>query len=170
MTFADPDLADWLNSRFVLAWVNVAPDRGEESGEDQPRYAPEEIAAYPEGGGGENIRTYFCSPEGDVRHTITGFWRPQAFRLEAERALDYCSSKPGRAAARLKLLEDAEILEKAHPEEKGKPIRDSGILRRCAALRLLGEIYQQTEPLIGKPVAPILDQVIQEKARVKEFV
>ncbi len=177
VTFVDPELAEWLNAHFVLAWVDTAPGRAGGSATAQPPYALEEIAAYPEGGGGENIRTYYCTPDGVVRHAITGFWRPEAFRLEADRALERylrarepSFAKIERAAVRAKLLEEADALEKAHPEERAKPIRESGVLRKAAALRLMGDLYQKTEPLLGKRVGPILDEVIQENAVGKEIV
>jgi adenylate kinase family enzyme len=46
------------------------------------------------------------------------------------------------------MLQEADAIEKAHPGEKGKPIRESEALRKAAALRLMGDRYQETEPLL----------------------
>ena len=172
MTFADPEFADWLNERFVLAWIDLAPLCAGGEAEAQLRHPPEEIAAYPEGGGGENIRAWFCAPDGDIRHALTGFWRPAAFRLEAERALErYLKAKEAlfakaeRGSVRRRMLEEADALERAHPEEKAKPVLESEILRKAAALRRMGELYRKTEPQVGKTVAGVLDEAIRQNPR-----
>ena len=75
VTFADEALVDWLNETYVLAWFDLKPDESESSiGKPlQPVYAAEEIAAYPEGGGGANLRTLFCAPDGKIRHALQGW-------------------------------------------------------------------------------------------------
>ena len=72
VTFADPRVVDLLNDRYVVVWNNHSADRNEKG--EQARYSSEEMAAYPEGGGGTNLYTVIAAPDGTVLNVLTGYW------------------------------------------------------------------------------------------------
>ncbi len=89
VTFADAKVVDCLRDRFILVWHNQSPDLYAETGnQDKPSAA--QAAAYPEGGGGGNVRSYFCSPNGTVATYLEGFWQPASYLREAKAAADIC--------------------------------------------------------------------------------
>ncbi|MBI2921111.1 MAG: hypothetical protein HYY18_08515 [Planctomycetes bacterium] len=170
VTFANTELADHLNANFVLVWFNHAPQFLEgqaPEGQSQPAYTPEEIAAYPEGGGGGNIRAFYCRPDGVIAHATQGWWGPATLRAEADRALGFLRATDpddARTEARARLLADADRLETADPAERERPLRDAPNRRRAAALRLLAQSYTEGKALLGQPVAPVLDRIVEENA------
>lgn len=162
VTFADKELCAWMNKTFVLAWYDVKPSDVQVDGNLQPVYSQEEIAAYPEGGGGANIRAIFCSPEGVVRHGIQGWWPAASFREECNRGLECATSKSIDAARDIRAKATAELtgaakdLAAKNPEEMRKPVRESAIARKIAALRLRASWIGQVEGAIGQEAAAVL--------------
>ncbi|KAF0245254.1 MAG: hypothetical protein FD180_1801 [Planctomycetota bacterium] len=163
VTFADADLCAWMNRTFVLAWYDIKPEATAAGlGALQPTYSREEIAAYPEGGGGTNVRAVFCSPEGIVRHATQGWWPAGRFREECERGLACAGAKSLDAAKDLRargadeLIKAANELAAANPEEMRRPVRESAVARRVAALRLRATTYAQMEGAIGQEAVIVL--------------
>lgn len=168
VTFADEDLSAWMNRTFVLAWYDVKPeDSVAMAGAPQPVYSREEIAAYPEGGGGANVRTVFCSPEGVIRHAVQGWWPAARFREECDRGLACATAKSTDAARDLRAKGAEELnkaawdLEAANPEEMKKPIRESAIARKVAALRLRAATFAQLDSTIGQEAAVVVDEWLE---------
>ncbi|MEK7469815.1 MAG: hypothetical protein AAB074_20795 [Planctomycetota bacterium] len=163
VTFADEALCDWMKKTFVLAWYDIKPEATAAGlGALQPTYSNEEIAAYPEGGGGTNIRAVFCSPEGIVRHAIQGWWSASLFREECERGLACATAKSLdgakdlRASGADELNKSAEDLAAANPDEMKRPVRESTVARRIAALRLRATTFAQMESVMGQEAAMVL--------------
>jgi hypothetical protein len=137
VTFADPRVVDLMNERFVVVWNNHSMDQTTRG--VQATYSKEEMAAYPEGGGGNNLHTVVAASDGTVLNSISGYWSADTLLEE----LEFCrgltaENRAERQVARAKSLR-AEItrLEEAHPEEMRKRPKDSAIVRRKAALNLL---------------------------------
>jgi hypothetical protein len=163
VTFADADLCSWMNRTFVLAWYDVKPEETAAAlGALQPVYSKEEIAAYPEGGGGANVRAVFCSPDGIIRHATQGWWPVERFREECERGLDCATVKSLDAAKDLRakgveeLNKAADELAAANPGEMKKPVRESAISRRVASLRLRATTYAQMDSVMGQEAVIVL--------------
>jgi hypothetical protein len=89
VTFAEPELVDYLNRHFVLVWHNQSPELYAEGGKQETPSASQ-AAAYPEGGGGGNVRCYFCSADGRVATYLEGYWQPASFLTEAKSASEIC--------------------------------------------------------------------------------
>lgn len=169
VTFADEDLCAWLNRKFVLAWFDVKPDSAVEGlAPLQHEYSSEEIAAYPEGGGGANIRTLICTPKGVVRHALEGWWPAEKFREECERGIA-CAGTDSveeavaiRAKGELGLDAAAEVLAQQNPEEMSRPIRESAVARRVAALHLRATSCRIMDSAIGQNVQPLMGEYLED--------
>jgi len=137
MTFTDRRLMDLLNEKFVVVWHNQDPERTARG--TQASYSQAEIAAYPQGGGGNNLHTVVAAPDGTVLEILKGYWSADTLLEELEFALGLTrENRLERHAARRKALEqEAAALAAEHPEEAGKRVKNSPILRRKAGLELL---------------------------------
>lgn len=171
VTFADEELSAWLNRTFVLAWYDVKAAESEFEpgiGALQPVYTEEQLAAYPEGGGGSNIRTVFCAPDGTIRHAVQGWWPAKAFREECERGLACATAKSLEASNALRskgaagLQLDADALAAKNPDEMKRPVRESEIARRVAALRLRATSFQAYDGAMGQVAASVLADWAEE--------
>src|ERR1051326_155217 len=85
VTFADPKIVDLLNEKFVVVWNNHNVDRTAKG--FQATYSTPEIAAYPEGGGGNNLYTIVAAPDGTLLHSLRGYWSASILRDELDFAL-----------------------------------------------------------------------------------
>jgi hypothetical protein len=143
-TFADPRIADLLRRRFVVVWHNQDPTR-DQRGPQAPCSAAE-MAAYPEGGGAENL-TIIAASDGTVLDVLKGYWSVDTFLEELEFALTLTPENRDRQlAVRLQALRrQAAQLAAEHPEEAGKRVKDSPILRRKASLQLLAACHAPGE-------------------------
>lgn len=137
VVFADPRVVDLLNERFVVVWNNHNLDQTARG--KQASYTAAEMAAYPEGGGGNNLHTIVAAPDGMLLGSLRGFWSAPTLVEELKFSLGLTlENRLERQAARLKTLQaEAANLDTDHPEESGKRVKDSPILRRKAALNLL---------------------------------
>lgn len=143
LTFADPKVVDAVNDGFVAVWHNHNPERSLEGA--QATYSREEAAAYPEGGGGNNLHTVIATPAGTVLQSLTGYWSPEVFlrELEFARGLTPSNRAARREARGNALQEESARLLAEHPEEAGRRVRESPLLRRRAALLLLATNYEE---------------------------
>jgi len=173
VTFADPDLIEWMNGAFVLLWSDARPidEQVAEPGEIQPVYTPEELAAYPDGGGGRNLRTVFVRPDGSYLHGLHGWWPAALFREECDRALRLLAiPEPGEAAARQLadmdgLDAEAARLRRDQPAEFRKPVGQSPVARRAAALELLArEARTLREETRGSTLETMLESFREENS------
>ncbi len=167
MTFADDKVVDTLNSKFVLAWSNHAVD-GEGGGEAavQPKWSEEELARYPEGGGGGNVRTYIAFPDGRVIHYIQGWFQPERFLEELHLALSI--SENGAVAEHeghaKKHLEEQRRIEKEQPGEMSKPFEQSAKRREHARLGLQAELHRGASGVLLQPIQGVLEAVRRENS------
>jgi len=169
VTFADPKVVDFLNKRFVVTWNNHSHERPA-AGQQAP-YSSAEIAAYPEGGGGNNLVTVIAAPDGTVLNSFPGYWTVETFLQELDFSLGLTrENAAGRRAERMHSLQDqAAKLLKSNPEEAGKRIKDSPVLRRKAALELLALCYQPALLLENQPIESLL-ATFAERSRGRVFV
>jgi hypothetical protein len=147
-TFGDRQVIRTLQRDFVLLWHNQSPDLSEK-GEQAPA-TDEQVKAYPEGAGGSNLVTYFADPSGKVVYRLTGFWRPERFQSELKFARDLAGKVKDEQPEKLpKVLADEHTLkakavtgeraelQRKHPAEFTKPVRESDVRKKDAALGLL---------------------------------
>ena len=179
-TFADEQLVQNLRQQVVAVWHD---QNGALNGKGlalnctpQPaQTAPTEamIKAYPVGGGGGNLRTYFCAPSGKIVHYLEGYWPAKQFAAEVRYAqAQYRAMKETPAGTMPKTLaanlskeiaaieaERAGLVER-HPAEFKKPFPQSEIRRRHASLGLKVKAYRDAIKLAGKDVSPVLAQLM----------
>ena len=155
--FADEKIVDFLNENFILAWNNHSPDRN--TGPAQ-QYTPAQCKAYPEGGGAGNLRTYFVGSDGVIVGELQGFWSAARYLAEAKFALTLTkANRQLKHAERAKAIrEEASKLAKENPGEMRKPVRNSEIRKRVAALQLLARWHQNPT---GQKIVALLAQVRQ---------
>lgn len=147
-TFGDRQVIRTLQRDFVLLWHNQ--HAGEVLKGEQAAPTAEQVKAYPEGAGGSNVVTYFAEPGGKVVYKLTGFWRPDRYLSELKFARDLTGNVkdekpeklPGVLAEELKVRAKAVTDERAklvdkYPEEFKKPVRESEVRKKDAALGLL---------------------------------
>ena len=171
VTFADLKLALLINRTTVPVWHNQNAQasgvwqRGVRRKRAQLNHV--QVSAYPMGAGGGNIRTYFCTPGGQVVHYLQGYWSAEQYTVAlrfAQRQHERLQQDP-RALAPLKKQLTARIsgtqqartqLRKVHPAEFSKPVRLSKVRQREAALGLRRISHVEASKIIGKQVEPIL--------------
>jgi len=170
VTFADDKVVDLLNAKFVLLWNNHQPDLGGGDARQQPAFTKEELELYPEGGGGGNVRTYFCLSDGRIVHYVEGWFRPERFLEEAEFALTL--RQEGLAERhnehRKHHLDAQAEVARAHPDEMRRPHAQSAERRRHAMLGLQARAHELAQGLVYQPVRQVLDS-IREHARGRVF-
>jgi hypothetical protein len=169
VTFADPKVVDLLNERYVVVWNNHSQDRTAKG--PQPVYTREEMAAYPEGGGGTNLYTMITSPDGVVLNVLTGFWSAGTLLDELEfcRGLTPENRATSQAARRTALRQEAAKLQTDFPEEARKRPKESATVRRMAALQLLAGCHEQNILATVQAIDEYLVS-ISERSRARMFV
>lgn len=147
-TFGDRQVIRTLQRDFVLLWHNQSLGMNEVGQQATP--TDEQVKAYPEGAGGSNVVTHFAEPGGKVVYKLTGFWRTERYLSELKfgrelvgKVMDEKPEKmPEVIAADLKVRakviadERAELARK-YPDEFTKPVRESAVRKKDAALGLL---------------------------------
>lgn len=177
VTFADLQVVDYLKQNFVVVWHNQSAAIYEARGK-QEKYTAEQVKAYPQGGGGGNVRSYFCAPNGKVLYYLEGFWSGDRYVMEARFA--------GELAVKLKTVPEAEHLaltraavakreeqvsgqrqaiREQHPDEFKGRFQPTDTRRKEAALGLLERTLQLTLAQLGQPVDPILKQLLPDNVR-----
>src|SRR5262245_48277588 len=159
VTFADLDVVDYLRQHFVLVWHDQTG--GMPAPPEQAGAAP--TGDYPEGGGGGNLRTFFCAPDGTVFRYLEGYWGPERYRAAAREARQLARglttlpearpSAPAHAAHDDRRL--AAILQPPQPDAKGPP-----------SVRVWPN---NGAALLGRPVGPILVELRRQTNRWAVF-
>lgn len=169
VTFADPKVVDLLNERFVVVWNNLNPDRTGNG--TQAVYSKEEMAAYPEGGGGNNLHTMIAAPDGMVLNVLTGYWSASTLLEELEFARGTTrQNRADRQEQRYNaLVGEAATLLKDFPAEASKRPKDSAVVRRVAALQLLARCHAAGTFLAVKGVDDYLES-ISARSRTRVYV
>ena len=159
-TFGDRQVIRTLQRDFILLWHNQSPGLNEKGEQAEP--TDEQVKAYPEGAGGSNVMTYIAEPGGTVVYQLTGFWRPERFLSELKFGRDLVGrgriEKPEKRSAalaaeltaRVKAVGDerAALVDK-HPAEFKKPVRESEVRKKDAALGLLQNSIEQSMTVAG---------------------
>lgn len=147
-TFGDHQVIRTLQRDFVLLWHN------QHAGEGVPGLqAPateEQVKAYPEGAGGTNVITYVADPTGKTVYKLTGFWRSERYLSELKFGRELAGKVTPEKEEKAKELlvadhklrakaiaDDRACLVRTHPEEFKRPVRESDIRKKDAALGLL---------------------------------
>src|SRR5262245_34749064 len=141
VTFADPRVVDLLNEQYVVVWNNHGPDRAAKG--QQTVYGADEMAAYPEGGGGNNLYTVMAAPDGTLLNVLTGFWSASTLleELEFSRGLTRENRGERQGARQIALRQATLKLAADFPGDVGKRPKDSAVVRRMAALQLLARCH-----------------------------
>ena len=149
---------------FVCVKVNIVPGLllGGAS-----HHSEELLAQFPEGGGGGNVRSLFCTTDGRIVSEVKGFWGPERYTFEAEQALSVIRSSREDIAAFHGQHEtmhrlDAQMVESqraalTEPEPKPSPWA-----RRIAALNRMARSHRESIELLDTPVEEYLDRVADE--------
>lgn len=168
VTFADLELVDYIKQNFVTVWHNQTPEIFSEEGEQAP-CTPEQARAYPQGGGGGNVRSYFCLPDGQVVYYLEGFWSKERYLAEAKFACELAeeatkwSAGQRQALVRQALVQrraqvevEREELRERHAAEFQKKVFESEVRKREAALGLLAKTLEASESVIVSPMVQIM--------------
>lgn len=166
-TFADHQVIRTLQRDFILLWHNQ--HAGEALGGLQAPSTPEQVKAYPEGAGGSNVVTYIADPSGKTVYKLTGFWRSERYLDELKFGRDLALKVKGEAPekvtevltadlkARAKDIADLRAeLQRKHPDEFARPVRESEVRKKDAALGLL----EQSIALSSAANQPLLKEIM----------
>lgn len=169
VTFADARIVDVLNAGYIVVWNNHSVDRTATG--QQPLYKKEEMAAYPEGGGGNNLFTVLAAPDGTVLNVLTGYWSAGTLLDELEfcRALTRENRAERQAGRHDALRQEAARLQAEFPGEALKRPKDSALVRRVAALELLAGCHEQNT----RSTVLVIDEylgVIAQRSRARVHV
>ena len=83
VTLSDSEVIAELDETFVTTWFNQAEDLFPASANHRQPLPPEEyLATFPDGGGGPNVKLFFCDPQGRLVHFIEGQLKKASFRSE----------------------------------------------------------------------------------------
>lgn len=171
VTFADPDTTDRMNRDFVLIWSNQQPElisgKASDPNQAQAPFSAEEAKQYPLGGGGGNIRSYFCDSDGRVLYYLEGYWNSARYLHECEFALTLADGKDleARLIARQKEvdLERQELYDRCEAARARPGTTEES--RLYAALGLLSTTLGSTSEVLRQPIGPILSAIQEEGKR-----
>jgi hypothetical protein len=147
-TFGDRQVIRTLQHDFVLLWHNQHAGEGLTGQQAAP--TDEQVRAYPEGAGGTNVITYVADPTGKTVYKLTGFWRPERYLSELKFGRELAGKVSAEQEKKVKevlaadhklraraVADDREVLARKHPEEFKRPVRESDVRKKDAALGLL---------------------------------
>ncbi|MBY0527671.1 MAG: hypothetical protein K2R98_30010 [Gemmataceae bacterium] len=172
VTFADLPLVEYLKQNYVVVWHNQSPDLFSSEAGQQEKYTAEQVKAYPQGGGGGNVRSYFCTPDGGILYYLEGYWSGERYLAEARFArdlFDKVKSLPATEQAELArrtlakheemINRERQAIREQHPEEFAGRFRPTEVRKREAALGLLARTLQLSTREASRPVPPILEEL-----------
>ena len=169
VTFAADAVVDLLNEKFVVCWN----DHGDKDTEEraalppQPAFTREELELYPEGGGGGNVRSYVCLPDGRIVHYVEGWFAPERFADEMRFALELTAENAAArhtAHARGHAEERKKILFPANLREPGR----DPMFRRHSMLGLQARVHELAAGILLNEIVPVLQEV-ERRSQGREF-
>ena len=117
VTFSKPEVIRRMNEKFVVTWFNQAADlfpaKPAGPNDCQPQVSQHYLDSFPDGGGGANVKIFFCTPQGRIVHFIQGHYRPSTFLEEMDFATKLLASNTSGDSKRF-----APVLAKAHRERR----------------------------------------------------
>lgn len=180
-TLTDPATLAALSRQFVLVTHNQLPELYCSAATvDVATYPAAQLANVTEGAGGNNIRTYFCTPEGRVVGFLAGMWRPPRYRAEAAWALARMGDGAAALAAAHRAHADAirarrdarhppaavrqllAQLASQAPTSPAERARRFTAYRSVAAFNRLIRSHHESAPLLGREITGVLRQVEDE--------
>ena len=176
VTFADAGLVKKLNSTLLPVWHNQDPEAMGEIFEEEPvdQPIPTGANAYPCGGGGGNIRAYFCTPEGEIFHYVEGYWPAENFAQEVDVALKFyaahknddkntrdAAAKVALNAAITAIEKDRADLAAKNAQEFQKPITESAVQRTHAAMGLRVNAYNSGITQVGQQINDVMLAIVR---------
>lgn len=171
VTFADPETTDRLNRDFVLVWSNQQPElvsgAPSEPNQAQAPFSQEEAKQYPLGGGGGNLRSYFCDSEGHVLYYLEGYWDPARYRNECAFARSLADGRDleTRLIARQREVDvERQALYDRCEAARAQP-GTTEESKLYAALGLLSTTLGSTSAVLRQPIEPILTAIQEEGKR-----
>lgn len=183
VTFADLEVVDHIKKHFVAVWHNQSPEVYSSEPAQQEKLTAEQIKAYPQGGGGGNVRTYFCLPDGRVIYYLEGFWSKDRYLAETDFARDLAAKvrkaadTEGPALVRKALEErcrqvadERQTIRAKHPGEFAGRFVPTEVRKREAALGLLEKTLKTSAGQVCQAVRPIMDKLRAENIRQGKFV
>jgi hypothetical protein len=171
VTFADETLVDYINDHYIPVWLNHAEEVFEgqaPEGQEQVQYTKEQMAAYPEGGGGGNIRTFLVTADGIIRHAFNGYWSATTYRSELTAGLPWVTAKTldeareGRREHQGVLQAKANAIRNENPMEMKKPVKTSDIRRTIAAIELLVNNYKNYQSYVGRRIDEVHQEILEQ--------
>jgi hypothetical protein len=178
VTFADLDVVDRVKKNFVAVWHNQSPELYSSGPAKQEKYTTDQVRAYPQGGGGGNVRSYFCTPDGKVLYYLEGFWTKERYLAEAGFARDLADKGRKHAEAELpavvrqaleergrQVADERRAIRAKHPTEFEGRFQPTEVRKREAALGLLEKTLQASAAQVALPVRPIMDKLRAENIR-----
>lgn len=144
VTFSNAEVTKLLDDHFDLYWTNQLPELFRDPKAPPKRYPEAQMAQFPEGGGGGNVRVFVCTRDGRIVHHLRGYWSPERLLDELRFALALVEADAATIAA----------AHGAHVHEGGEtPLAQAqqNLLRRC---------HDETE--IHAPVCKVLRRIEEE--------
>lgn len=168
-TFPDLELIHFIAENFVPVWHRQLDDEALESGLSprfsgvDPSYTPEQLSQYEAGRGVRNLRTFFCTAEGKVFHSLQGFFSASdylAHSIDARKLL--ADSRRMPAGLRSELLR-TNLRQRSEQLTRGQ----QGLAGQEAVLaELQAQLLMDNIALLDKPIGPILNGIAGELQRM----
>lgn len=164
MTFSDPSVQDLLARSFVCVKVNLVPSLklGRAA-----HHSEELLAQFPEGGGGGNVRSIFCTRDGRIVSEVKGFWGPERYTSEVVQTLsvidatkDDIAAFHGQHVTMHKF--EAQMVESQQAALEVPEPKPSPSARRIAALNRMSRSHRESIDILDTPVEEYLDRIADE--------
>ncbi len=132
MTFSDERVIGAVNRDFVAVWRNIRPDEKYPDG-TYAGYGTQWLRQLGNGTAPQNVASLLSTPEGEILHAVSGYWRPDEYVLELAFARRLFAAREGRPGAHARRGEE-------FPE---------------------GDLRRQVHARLTVPAAPRLDDLLR---------
>jgi len=166
VTFANLDLAQYLERNFILVWDNQAPYP---AANNQEALAQREMASYPEGSGGSNVRSYFCTANDEIVLLLEGYWSAERYLALAKFVRELGDQVTAQhqdeqvKALQKALRAHAQFVARERDLLAPAKTPDAEVQKKAAALTSLQNSFHNSIPLAFKPAQGFLNQKWNER-------